>query len=124
MTYVATVDLWCPNTGCELDADAAPAQIFDTVCGLLREKLRLSVPSATLVWAALRRDTRLEYGRPRAGYSLTVTMSVALDSDIVDGLYLRWLRGWLEAQVSVALLELINPMRVEDVTVLRPWDLI
>lgn len=122
MSYIVTVDLWGPVTGCELLVDAPREETYALTRERVHERLCQCLPEAEVVWAGLRRDERLEREAWRQGRRLTVTINLAVERDSLDETYIHWLRVWIEAQVAEAMLELLNPMRVDDVSVLRPWE--
>lgn len=120
MSDLVIVKLWGPETGCELDISAQPEEIYVMVSERVRDHLRSSMPEAVVVWVALAEEARMEDGALVPGYALEVTIRVGGRVDPQDNEGEDWLSGWLESHVSVALLELINPMTIDQVNVTRP----
>lgn len=120
MSYLVTAHLWGPETGCELIASSQPEDVFDAVCARAQPRLSVSVPGAMIVWVALARKNGDHDGRAVPGYRVSVTVRLGRDMETLDDAALTWARSWIESEVSVALLELINPLTVEGVHVTTP----
>lgn len=120
MSYLVTVDLWGPETGCELIASAQPEEVFESVCERAQPRLSVSLPGAVVVWVTLARTERELDGLICSGYRLSVTIRLARQMETLDVADEIWLENWIESEVAVSLLELINPMRVDGVKVMRP----
>ena len=111
------IAIWGPAHGSELEVAtrAGEAEIEARACAL--RGLRARLHDANITASAVARETRVEAGRALPGYRITLTVVASTPSwrpaDDVVGLGL-----WVESVVSVALLELLNPMRVDGVRAL------
>ena len=117
MSYLALVEIWGPKAGSELELGAQASEAEDAVSACALRGIHSSHPEASVLWAAVSEEEREWNGRMRSGHRVTVAIAVPepLDQDGErDG---NWLRFWIESEVSVALLELINPMTVDKVSV-------
>ncbi len=117
MSYLAMVEIWGPKEGSELALETRASEAEDVVSACALRGIQPSYPEASVLWAAVSGEEREWNGRMRSGHRVTVAIAVPepLDHDGErDG---RWLRFWIESEVSVALLELINPMTVDRVSV-------
>ncbi len=117
MSYLVTLEIWGPETGSELGAGAMAGDAEEAVRACASRVLDHSLPGASVTRVVVSVEEREWNGRARLGHHVTVVIQApeppGLDGER-DG---RWLRFWIESEVSVALLELINPMRVEGVSV-------
>ena len=117
MSYLAMVEIWGPKVGSELELETRAEEAEKEVSACALRGLHPSLPEASVLWAAVSEEERECNGRMCPGHRVTVAIIVPepLDQDGErDG---RWLRFWVESEVSVALLELINPMTVDRVSV-------
>jgi hypothetical protein len=88
------------------------------------ERLYPAMSGARVAWVVLKRERPWECTGRRSGYTLTIIITLAREPNSLNEVYTRWLRGWVESLVASSLLELVNPMCVNDVSLLRPWDFV
>lgn len=111
------VVIWGPKTGSELNYEADPVAAVVEASATAKRGLselcasRPGLPRARVAACDIVPQTRLEDGRARPGY--LVLLLIATPAVGVGGEDATILRGWIESVVTVALLELISPIRVE-----------
>ncbi len=120
MPYLVTVEIWGPETGCELELDMLAREAEEATRLCAERGLHASLPGASVTHVAVAREARKEGERLRPGYRVALTISAPEPLSRLSESGERWLRFWVESEVSVALLELINPMTVDAVSVTPP----
>jgi hypothetical protein len=110
------VRIWGPAKGSELElaTRAGEAEIEARACAL--RGLSDSLPCARVIESAVTREARIEDGRALPGYLVSLTIETRAPTWPGGG-GVEWLQLWIESEVSVALLELLNPMVVDGVSV-------
>ncbi len=117
MSYLAIVEVSGHKTGSELELETRADEAKEAVRDLALRGLQPSLPEASVVWVEVTKVERAWNGRVCSGHHVTVAIEVPEPLDQGGERDERWLRFWIESEVSVALLELINPITVEEVSV-------
>lgn len=116
MSYLAIVEVSGPKTGSELELETRASEAKKAVRDLALRGLQPSLPEASVMWVEVTEVEREWNGRVRAGHRVTVAINVPEPLDQDGERDEDWLRFWIESEISVALLELINPITVEGVS--------
>jgi hypothetical protein len=117
MPYLVNVEIWGPETGCELELDGRASEARDAVRACARRGLQARLPEASVTDVVVGRQERWWDGRMRPGYRVAVTISAPRAPERDRQPDERRLPIWVESDVCAALLELINPLSVERVSV-------
>lgn len=116
MAHELIVAIWGPAKGSELELATRASEAAIEARDCAWRGLRADLPDAEVLASTVARETRGEAGQEVPGFLITLTVAASLPAWRSAG-DLAWLCLRVESDVSVALLELLNPMRVDGVRV-------